>query len=67
MNAHELGLEVGKSYPARKGSRSPERTIIWINEVGDRVQYDGPAVQNGRHYPSVSTEDFARWAGLVTR
>ncbi|MBE0599887.1 MAG: hypothetical protein IH568_01090 [Burkholderiaceae bacterium] len=67
MNAHELGLEVGKTYAARKGSRSPERTIIWINEAGTQVQYDGPAVRNGRHYPSASTEDFAKWAGIVPR
>ena len=67
MNAHERGLEVGKTYAARKGSRSPERTIIWINEAGTQVQYDGPAVRNGRHYPSASTEDFAKWAGIVPR
>ena len=36
MNAHELGLEVGKTYSARKGSRSPEHTIIWISEAGLR-------------------------------
>jgi hypothetical protein len=67
MNAHELGLEVGKTYSARKGSRSPERTIIYINQSGTTVQYDGPAVKFGSRYPAVTAEDFGKWAGLVPR
>lgn len=62
--ASDYGIEQGATYPARRGSRSPERTVLWISPDGRRVQYDGPAVKLGHNYPVVTTEAFAKWAGL---
>jgi hypothetical protein len=62
--AADYGLAVGETYQSRRGSRSPERTIIWISDDGRRLQYDGPAVRIGRHYPAVSADAFASWAGI---
>lgn len=63
--ASDYGLAQGSTYSARTGSRSPERTVLWISPDGRRVQYDGPAVRIGRNYPVVSAEAFAKWAGLA--
>lgn len=64
----ELVLTVGRTYRAKKPSRSVcgfrklvnDRTIRWIGQ--DEVQYDGPAVANGRHYPRISKSKFLEWA-----
>ncbi len=65
MTADELDLKVGHIYRPRKGSRSPEREIIWISPDGKTVQYDGPAVHMGSRYPTIPTEKFAKWAGIT--
>lgn len=62
--AADYGLEVGDRISSRPNSRSPHRDIIWISPDGTRIQYDGPAVAIGRRYPTVTTQAFARWAGL---
>lgn len=63
----ELTLTVGRTYRAKKPANSRglvnDRTILWIGALGMTVQYDGPAVAMGRHYPKVSREDFLKWAG----
>lgn len=64
----ELELKVGRTYRAKKprpvpGDYAPlvnDRTIKWIGAF--EVQYDGPAVSMGRHYPKVSHEQFRKWA-----
>ncbi len=38
-----------------------DRQVIWLGV--DEVQYDSPAVKNGRKYPKVSMEKFLQWAG----
>ena len=60
-------LRVGKTYRAKKprkagvfGDEYNDRTIIWRDE--HRIQYDGPAVPAGRHYPKVAVEAFLAWA-----
>ena len=67
-----MQLVVGKTYRAKKplrryslllGHHYNDRTIIWMG--GGRVQYDGPAVAVGRHYPSVTEAEFLAWAGEV--
>jgi len=63
--ASEYGIEVGRTYESRKGSRSPARYVLWISADGRSVQYDGAAVRMGQRYPSVSADAFARWAGLA--
>ena len=59
-------LVCGATYrgkrPRRYGDGYNDRTIIFGPAWG-RVQYDGPAVRNGRHYPSVTVEQFLNWAG----
>jgi hypothetical protein len=64
----ELTLVVGHVYRAKKprpagGILFPvynDRVIIWIGET--TVQYDGPAVPEGRHFPRVKKEAFLKWA-----
>lgn len=62
--AKDYGLEVGETYRSRKGSRSPDRTILWISSDGTMVQYDGLAVPIGRLFPRVTADGFAKWAGI---
>jgi hypothetical protein len=62
-----LELTQGRVYRAKKPATCSgsgylnDRQIIHLSST--KVQYDGPAVKNGRHYPSVSREDFIKWAG----
>lgn len=57
-------LKVGQVYEAKKprrvGMYVNDRQIIWIGMF--EVQYDGPAVANGRHYPRITIEVFIAWA-----
>lgn len=59
-----LELIVGRTYRGKNVAQSDglvnDRTIKYIG--ADFVQYDGPAVKNGRHYPKVSHEAFLKWA-----
>jgi hypothetical protein len=48
--------------PANSGGLVNDRVILRINFLGD-VQYDGPAVARGRHYPIVSRVTFEKWCG----
>lgn len=61
----KLELRVGRTYRAKKPARAGwgkvnDRQIIWIGAY--ELQYDGPAVANGSHYPRVSIEKFREWA-----
>lgn len=64
----ELELKVGRTYRAKKPGRAgtnfrPEvndRTITWLGAY--ELQYDGPSVAFGRHYPKVTREKFLEWA-----
>ncbi|MEL8056269.1 MAG: hypothetical protein AAGK66_08950 [Pseudomonadota bacterium] len=62
--AAEYGVELGRTYSSRKGSRSPNRYVMWISSDGLLVQYDGPAVPLRSRYPEVSADTFAKWAGM---
>lgn len=62
--AEEYGLRVGETYQSRKGSRSPDRKILWISSDGTVIQYDGPAVPIGRLFPRITADGFAKWAGI---
>lgn len=61
-------LKVGRTYRAKRPAKAGEfldprfndRTIKWLG--GDVVQYDGPAVAVGRHYPKTSVKAFLTWA-----
>lgn len=59
-----LELTVGRTYrakkPARSGQLINDRTVKWIGL--EEVQYDGPAVAFGRHFPKVSIQAFLKWA-----
>lgn len=57
-------LVKGRTYRAKKprpvDGLVNDRTIIYVG--WDIVQYDGPAVGFGRHYPKMKKEDFVNWA-----
>lgn len=60
----DIELKVGRTYRAKKPANSyglvNDRTLLFVGL--EQVQYDGPAVANGRHYPRASREDFIKWA-----
>lgn len=60
-----MEIQAGRTYRAKKprncGGLVNDRTVLWIGSMG-QVQYDGPAVAPGRHYPKVSLAEFAAWA-----
>jgi hypothetical protein len=47
--------------PANLGGLFNDRQVLYVGL--EFVQYDGPAVVNGRKYPKVTHEAFAKWAG----
>jgi len=60
-------LIVGHVYRARRPQEilfrgMNDRTIIWKGPF--KVQYDGPSVKMGQHYPTVSIEEFLGWAKM---
>ena len=62
----ELQLKVGTTYRGKRPHRLflagfNDRTILYISPMGV-VQYDGPAIRTGRHYPTTTREKFLRWA-----
>jgi len=48
--------------PANSGGLVNDRVILHINYLG-AIQYDGPSVARGRHYPIVDETTFEKWAG----
>lgn len=63
-----LELVKGRTYRAKRPAAAGDffkplvndRTLVYVGwEV---VQYDGPSVGFGRHYPKVSIEAFRKWA-----
>lgn len=66
MTADEI--KAGHCYEAKKpafanGSYFNDRQVKWISQDRSVVQYDGPAVANGRHFPTTSMEKFLKWVG----
>lgn len=64
-----LRLLVGHTYRAKRPRRAfgggyNDRTIMWMGGTmkGPSVQYDGPSVADGQHYPTVTREAFLAWA-----
>lgn len=59
-----MELKAGYTYRAKRPGVSQglvnDRTIKYIGM--EFVQYDGPAVAEGRHFPKVSKEKFLAWA-----
>lgn len=60
-----IELVRGRTYRAKKpancGGLVNDRQIIYID--ARIVQYDGPAVGFGRHYPKVDRAKFEAWVG----
>lgn len=63
----ELVIKIGRCYraktPRSAGQFMPmvnDRQVTWFN--GSHVQYDGPSVHAGRHYPTVTLQKFLDWA-----
>lgn len=61
----KVELVHGRTYrakkPANSGGLVNDRCIVYID--ARIVQYDGPAVGFGRHYPKVDRAKFEAWAG----
>lgn len=61
----KIELVHGRTYrakkPANSGGLVNDRCIVYIDS--QIVQYDGPAVGFGRHYPKVDRAKFEAWAG----
>ncbi|EAX8474252.1 hypothetical protein M9319_004091 [Salmonella enterica] len=64
MADEELKLKVGRTYrgkrPQNRSGLVNDRTILHIGAT--HIQYDGPVVGFGRHYPSCTREAFLQWA-----
>lgn len=61
-------IKVGRTYRAKRPQpvglgEYNDRYVMWISPAGQQVQYDGPAVRDGSHYPTVSMEKFLAWVG----
>lgn len=64
----ELEIKVGRTYRAKKPRAAGtiveqlvnDRTVLWVGAY--QLQYDGPSVPNGRHYPRIDIEKFRAWA-----
>ena len=58
-------LVVGHIYrarnPRRNGHYFNDRQVLYKSDFS--VQYDGPAVPDGVHYPLIPLEKFLEWAG----
>ena len=59
-------IKVGRTFRAKKPANCKgffnDRTVVHVGRFD--VQYDGPAVRNGSHYPKVTKEKFLQWAAL---
>ena len=61
-----MELRVGRVYRAKKPIRTRygyinDRQVIFMND--QVVQYDGPSVRDGAHYPTIPMGKFLEWAG----
>lgn len=64
----EKDIKIGRVYEAKKPQRSAcglvnDRQVEYISSAGNYVQYDGPSVAPGRRFPTVTMEQFLKWAG----
>lgn len=58
-------LVVGRVFRARKPAPAGQgyfndRQLVHVGMF--EVQYDGPAVAHGRHYPNIEIDKFIAWA-----
>lgn len=68
-----IEIKVGRVYRAKKpravdgnflrSGYYNDRQVMWMDSLGIQLQYDGPAVANGRHYPKIDVDKFKAWAG----
>ncbi|HBO4511908.1 TPA: hypothetical protein L4U47_004335 [Pseudomonas aeruginosa] len=64
----ELQIKVGRTYRAKKpravncgvSQLINDRTVKYVGVF--EVQYDGPSVRFGQHYPRIPIEKFLAWA-----
>lgn len=60
-------IKCGRVYRAKKpmpsiGMQFGDRQVKWISSDRGFVQYDGPMVSYGAHYPKVEMAAFLKWA-----
>ncbi|HFI2220148.1 TPA: hypothetical protein ACGPOR_000588, partial [Pseudomonas aeruginosa] len=64
----ELQIQIGRTYRAKKpravncgvSQLINDRTVKYVGAF--EVQYDGPSVRFGQHYPRIPIEKFLAWA-----
>lgn len=60
-----MDIQKGRVYRAKRptncGGYYNDRQVLFVGI--NTVQYDGPAVGVGRHYPTIPMEKFQAWAG----
>ncbi len=58
-----VGMVFEAKKPKRIGFRGlwNDRQILYVGD--GLIQYDSPTVKHGRKYPTVTTEEFEKWAG----
>lgn len=61
-----MELKIGRTYRAKNPAPAGtgyfnDRQILWMDSLGQTIQYDGPAVAFGRKYPKISREQFVKW------
>lgn len=64
MSKFAVGQVWRAKRPGNANGFVNDRVIRHINFLG-HIQYDGPAVGFGRHYPIVTEETFEKWAGRI--
>lgn len=61
-----MEIKVGHTYRGKRPRNSRgyvnDRTVLWMDSLETMVQYDGPSVAFGRHFPKISRADFEAWA-----
>jgi len=61
-------IKIGRCYrgkkpaPCRADGMVNDRQVRWMSADLKELQYDGPAVQEGHHYPRLSMLAFLEWA-----
>lgn len=50
-----------KRYTLGLGDHFTDREVVYVDER--RVQYDGPHIKLGQHFPTVSMDEFLAWVG----
>lgn len=62
-----MDIRVGRWYRAKRPQKIwyggfNDRYVLWLSPLRKKVQYDGPVVKTGAHFPMVDMYAFLNWA-----